>query len=393
MIWRNALVGAAALVLAACGDNEQQKAQTLADEQPATGQVEIWRFALEEGDDSLQYEYANRFAEIISQKTAGEVEVRLFPYGRLGSLGEIQAQLQDGSLQLALASDVLTEVVPESQLFSLGFALSEDEQSNTRILNDEGFRKHHDLVDAYREHELQPLALVPEGWLVWTANRPIRTPEDLAGLSLGMADNPVLRETYSAYGANPVTMTGEEVAEALQTDQVDGSVQTLSRLQQAGWPQSQDYLILARQGQHIATLVAQGDWYDNLSDDHEQAIEETVAELVPYIHERQASTNAEWLEAIGQSDDVEIIHLTAEQRAAFQDHGLPMREWLMDSAGARGGRLLTLLQQHMEEGLAEQEPIAPTDTTHSIETRTSPVTGEGDQTRNASDDAAESVTP
>ncbi|MEJ6656817.1 MAG: C4-dicarboxylate ABC transporter, partial [Pseudomonas sp.] len=87
MKWRNGWVGAAALILAACGgDDEQQKAQTAADEQPATGQVEVWRFGLEEIQGSVQYEYANRFAEIVSEKTDGQVEVRLFPYGQLGGL-------------------------------------------------------------------------------------------------------------------------------------------------------------------------------------------------------------------------------------------------------------------------------------------------------------------
>ena len=38
MKWRNGWIGAAALILAACGsDDEQQKAQSAKDEQPATG--------------------------------------------------------------------------------------------------------------------------------------------------------------------------------------------------------------------------------------------------------------------------------------------------------------------------------------------------------------------
>lgn len=392
MIWRNALLGAAALMLAACGDNEQQKAQSLADEQPATGQVEIWRFALEEGEGSLQYQYASRFAEVLSQKTYGEVEVRLFPYGRLGSLDEIQGQLQDGSLQLAFASDVLAGVVPESQLFSLGFALSGDELRDTQVLNDARFRQHRDLVDAYRDHDLQPVALVPEGWLVWTANRPIHAPADLAGLSLRIADNPVLRETYSAYGANPVVMSDDDALQAQDSGRLDGSVQPLSRLPQES---RQQYLILPRQGQLIASVVANGDWYDNLSDAHEQAIEETVAELVPYIHERQMASAAQSLEELERSGDTQVIRLSPEQQSAFRDAGLPVREWFVDQAGPRGARLLTLLQQYMEEGASAeaQQPVTPTDTTHSLETRTSPVTGEPDQRKNASDDAAESVTP
>src|SRR5690606_16887042 len=144
---------------------------------------------------SVQYEYANRFAEIVSEKTDGQVEVRLFPYGQLGGLTDIYDQVQAGSVQLAFGSGFLGGTVPESQLFSLNFILTDDELRNTQILNDEAFRKNDDLIDSFRERSLHPLAIVPEGRQAWTANKPVGPPEGCAGPAIRTPDNPLFGAT------------------------------------------------------------------------------------------------------------------------------------------------------------------------------------------------------
>ncbi|SER63374.1 TRAP transporter substrate-binding protein DctP [Halopseudomonas bauzanensis] len=396
MKWRNGWIGAAALILTACGgDDEQQKAQTAKDEQPATGQVEVWRFGLEEIEGSVQYEYANRFAEIVSEKTDGQVEVRLFPYGQLGGLTDIYDQVQAGSVQLAFGSGFLGGTVPESQLFSLNFILTDDELSNTQILNDEAFRKNDDLIDSFRERSLHPLAIVPEGWQVWTANKAVRTPEDFAGLAIRTMDNRLLRETYSAYGANPTTMEYGELYSGLQLGQLDGNIQPVFAHQEMDFYQVQDYMIFANQAQFIATVMANADWYDNLSDEHEQVIEDAVVELVPYIHEVQTRLNTERLNIITENSDIEVIRLTPEERAVFRERSLPVRDVFVDMVGDRGENLLNALLELVEEGAPESadEPVPTTETNDSIAPGESPTQPELDHADNASDDAAESVTP
>lgn len=396
MKWRNGWIGAAALILTACGgDDEQQKAQTAKDEQPATGQVEVWRFGLEEIEGSVQYEYANRFAEIVSEKTDGQVEVRLFPYGQLGGLTDIYDQVQAGSVQLAFGSGFLGGTVPESQLFSLNFILTDDELRNTQILNDEAFRKNDDLIDSFRERSLHPLAIVPEGWQVCTANKAVRTPEDFAGLAIRTMDNRLLRETYSAYGANPTTMEYGELYSGLQLGQLDGNIQPVFAHQEMDFYQVQDYMIFANQAQFIATVMANADWYDNLSDEHEQVIEDAVVELVPYIHEVQTRLNTERLNIITENSDIEVIRLTPEERAVFRERSLPVRDVFVDMVGDRGENLLNALLELVEEGAPESadEPVPTTETNDSIAPGESPTQPELDHADNASDDAAESVTP
>jgi TRAP-type C4-dicarboxylate transport system substrate-binding protein len=52
--------------------------------------------------------------------------------------------------------------------------------------------------------------------------RPIRKPEDLAGLKIRVITSPVFIETFKALGANPVGMDAAEMYLALQQKTVDG---------------------------------------------------------------------------------------------------------------------------------------------------------------------------
>ncbi len=345
---RNGFIGMAALALAACGGDEPETAAPETAAEPAETTVQTWGIGLEEIEGSVQHEYGVKFAELINEKTDGEVEVKLFPYGQLGGLTDIYDQVQAGAVELAFGSGFLGGTVPESQLFSLNFVLTDNEQKNTEILNDPAFRKNEDLVEAFRERNLQPLAIVPEGWQVWSANKEIRTPADFDGMAIRTMDNRLLRETYSAYGADPTTMEYGELFSGMQLGQLDANIQPVFAHQEMDFYQVQDYLIFANQAQFIATFMANKAWYDGLSEEYKEAVDETVVELVPYIHDVQVRLNEERLKTITENSDIELVYLTPEERQAFRDLSLPVRDTFAEMVGERGERLMNVLIEQVD---------------------------------------------
>lgn len=359
MLLRNGLIAGAVIMLAACGSDEQETAATAPEmAAPDTEEVEVttWGFGLEEIEGSVQYMYGEKFAELISEKSDGEIEVKLYPYGQLGGLTDIYDQVQEGAIQLAFGSGFLGGTVPESQLFSLNFVLTDNEKLNTEILNDPAFRKHEDLVAAFRERNLQPLAIVPEGWQVWSANKVVRTPEDFNGLAIRTMDNRLLRETYSAYGAEPTTMEYGELFSGMQLGQLDGNIQPVFAHQEMDFYQVQDYLVFANQAQFIATFMGNKEWYDGLSDEHKGMIEEAVVELVPLVHDVQTRLNTERLDIITEKSDIELIYLTPEERNAFRDLSVPVRATFAEMVGERGERLMNALIEQVETAQKDDAP-------------------------------------
>src|SRR5690625_8016306 len=109
---RATVVFLATLWVVACGDTD-------------TIQTQQWRFALEEVEGSVQDGYAQRFKELIEERTEGQVQVLVYPYGTLGTSAQLSEQVQSGTVQFAFASPGhLGSVVAEVQAVRLQYWLS-----------------------------------------------------------------------------------------------------------------------------------------------------------------------------------------------------------------------------------------------------------------------------
>jgi tripartite ATP-independent transporter DctP family solute receptor len=315
--------------------------------------AEVWRFAIEEIEGSVQHAYAERFAERIAEATAGAVTVQVYPYGSLGTSAQLTEQVQSGALQLAFASPGhLGSIVPESQIFSLHFLLSDDEGVNRTVLSGQGeFRSL--LEEAYRERRLELLAIVPEGWMVWTANKALRTPADFDGLKMRTMVSPLLVEAYAAYGANPTPMPYGEVYGGLQLGMIDAQVNPIFAIEEMSFHEVQEFLTFANHAPFIATVVASPAFLAGLADERRALLGEVVAELDSTIFETQRRFNAERLEKIRAAGGTEVVTLSDGEREAFRTLGLPVREAYIEMAGARGRAILESLLREVAQASAD----------------------------------------
>lgn len=320
--------------------------------------VERWRFAIEEIEGSVQHAYAERFRELVEERSGGEVEVVVYPYGALGTSVQLTEQIQSGALQLAFASPGhLGSVVPEVQVFSLHFVLSEDEDVNHRVLT-ENEPLYELLGDAYRERRLVLLSIVPEGWMAWTANRALRTPEDFAGLKIRTMVSPLLVDVYQAYGASPTPMPYGEVYSGLQLKMIDGQVNPVFAIEEMSFHEVQDYLILPHHAPFVSTLVAAPAFYDALSAERRALLEGVLRDADDDVARFQADLNAERLERIREEGGTEILELSPAERAAFRARSLPVRETFVEMTGERGRAVLDALLAGVAAAEADGEAPA-----------------------------------
>ncbi|MFP4648966.1 MAG: TRAP transporter substrate-binding protein DctP [Halorhodospira sp.] len=315
--------------------------------------AEQWRVALEEVEGSIQHRYAERFAERIEAQTDGEVEVEILPYGTIGEMGDIYEQLQSGAVQFAFGSGALGGTVPESQLFSVNFVLSDDEYVNTRALNDPTFLRSEPLQEAYRERGMELISVLPEGWQVWSANKPIRSPADFDGVQMRTMDNRLLRETYRQYGADPTPMAYSEIYGGLEQGVIDGNIQPFFAHQEMGFYEVQDYFIEARQAQFIAGFMASSPFFQSLSEAEREMVREVTAEMVDWAHEMQQEVNQQRLTAMQEASDIEVIQLEDEERDAFRERAESTRTTFVDEVGARGEAALERLLEAVERARQE----------------------------------------
>lgn len=333
--------------------------------------AEKWRFALEEREGSVQDAYAQEFKKRIEKRSGGDISIEIYPYGALGTSPQLTELVRQGAIQLAFAGpDHLASTIPEAGVFSLHFLFSDDEEINEQVLSTTEARPL--LQSAYHEQELQLLGIISEGWLAWSANRAIKTPADMDGLKMRAVASPILQETYKAYGAIPEPVTSEDVYSGLQSGQIEGQANTVSAIEEMSLYEVQSHLIQARPAPFITTLVAAQDFFEELPDEQRTMIGEVIDEMRRYIVDRQKELNQQRLEALEENSDIEMITLDEEQRRAFREKSLPVRDVYIEQAGERGRKILETLDKELRAAQGKDDSANEDDNEDSKKTEVAP---------------------
>ena len=342
------LVFSLALALAGCGAPDEETAQVGEPAAPAEAEPVTWRFALEEIEGSVQDAYAQEFARRLSERSDGQINIEIYPYGSIGTSSQITEMMQSGALELAFASPGhLADAIPEVGVFTLHFVLSDDSEINRQVLSDP--RLHDLLRDPYRDEDLELLAIVQEGWMVWSGDKALRTPEDFEDFRIRTMTSPILVESYRAYGANPTPMPYGEVYSGLQLGQIDGQVNPIFAIEEMSFYEEQDVLTSGRHAQFVATVAASRQWWDGLPDDKRAMIEATRDEMVEWIDREQIAYNEERLQIILDAGGTEFVELTGEERDVFRALSLGVRDTYIDQAGELGREILDTLLELVAE--------------------------------------------
>tara|TARA_R100001460_G_scaffold36800_3_gene70634 strand:+ start:474 stop:1625 length:1152 start_codon:yes stop_codon:yes gene_type:complete len=355
--WLGSLTVLMAFGLAGCSDSgdsanneatNQQESSSSSETADAKSEPVTWRFALEEIEGSVQDAYAKEFKREVEEESDGQIKIEIYPYGSLGTSSQLTELVQQGAVELAFASPGhLASVIPEVGIFTLHFVLSDDNDVNKKVLSSD---KVHDLfADRYASQGLELLSIVPEGWMVWTGSKPLRTPADFADFKMRTMTSPILTESYKAYGANPTPMPYSEVYSGLQLKQIDGQVNPIFAIEEMSFYEVQDSMTIAKHAQFIATVISNKKWYDALPEEQRKALDTARDNLVDYIYDKQAEFNETRLEKIKENSDINIIELTDEERDAFRKASMGVRDIYLEAAGDRGKEVLDTITSMVKE--------------------------------------------
>lgn len=339
---------ASGLLLPACSDSDNPIKGLLSNEQEPV----IWRFALEEIGGSVQDAWAQEFRRRIDALSDGQVQVEVYPYGSIGTSPQLTRLVTDGRVHLAFASPGhVADDIPEAGVFLLPFLFPENDSANREVLADGELRE---LLQAgWQDAGLQLLDLVPEGWMIWTANRPLLAPDDFSGLRMRTMTAPLQAEVFRAWGAEPVPLPYSEVYDALQLGQVDGQSNPAFAIAEMDFHEVQSVMTAPRATRFVASVVSNRDWYRNLDDEHRQWLDAARSGMPEFIDEIQRDYNRRRLQQLRESGRISLETLTDEQRAVFRDASLPAREAYRGTAGERGERILQRIQSLAGESAAD----------------------------------------
>jgi tripartite ATP-independent transporter DctP family solute receptor len=160
-----------------------------------------------------------RMAEMLRDRTGGQVRMDVFPDRQLGEERELVEGLQLGTVDMtAVSTGPLVSFVPQVGVLDLPF-LFQDSAHAYRVLDGEIGR---DILGRFAGRGIQGLAYWENGWRHLTSRNPVSTPADMRGMKLRTMQNPVHIQAFRNLGAAPVPMVWGEVFTSLGQGVIDG---------------------------------------------------------------------------------------------------------------------------------------------------------------------------
>lgn len=155
----------------------------------------------------------------------------------------------------------------------------------------------------------------------FTANVPIREPEDLQGLRMRFPPSPSFLLNAEAMGAEPVEVAFEELYLALQQGTVDGQENPIVNIDAINLNEVQDYISMSAHQLSTNLVVVNGETWDSLSSEQQQALTAGVEEAM--IQEPQCAAEAEEEILAVWRDDGSLIIVDDVNRDAFRESAEP----------------------------------------------------------------------
>lgn len=266
---------------------------------------------------------AQRFAELVKERTEGMVIIQVKHSGEFGSESEVLDQMAFGGIDFARVSLAeLSDEIPKLNVLQLPFLYS-DADHMWRILDGEIGEE---FLTVFSEAGLVGLSWYDAGArCFYTDVKPITSPEDMAGLTVRVQDSQLVMDMVKLLGATPVTFPYGDVSYAFEMGKIDAAENNWPAYQMLEHYKHAKYFTVDEHSRVPEIQLASSRTWDKLPAEYREIIAACARESAHYQRrlwkEQVSRSRAEALEA----GCVEVIPWIAE-KAAFRALAEPLYE-------------------------------------------------------------------
>lgn len=181
-------------------------------------------------------------AETVARKTNNRIQIQVFPSAQLGTGKDMIEAVVFGSQAMATeGAAMFSQWSPRLSIMEAPYIFRDVAHMYKVMKGPIGQEMQDELV---AKRGLRPLGVLYYGVRHLTANKPVRTPEDVRGMKLRVPEVPLYLEMARAWGANPTPMAFAELYLALKQGTVDAQENPIPTINSGKFYEVQKYLIL-----------------------------------------------------------------------------------------------------------------------------------------------------
>ncbi len=265
---------------------------------------------------------AQAFKEYVEKASGGAMKVELYPSSQLykDNAEGLNALIFNNIQLLVPSATKLKGYNPAFQFVDMPY-LFRDNDHFKKFTQSEAAQK---LLTSLEKAGLVGLGFWPNGFKHFTANKPLRRPEDFKGLKFRTQTSGVLEAQMKALGATAVPLAFSEVYQALQQGVVDGQENTLSNIYTQRYYEVQKYLSLTGHGRLDYVVITNKIFLSSLDPEQKKIFMDGIAHANEVAFQEAVKLNADALSKL--SELMEVVKLSDEDRAAMEAAMKPVYE-------------------------------------------------------------------
>lgn len=244
---------------------------------------------------SAQNIAAEKFKELIEQRSNNEIQVKIFHSASLGNETEILQQIQMNTIQMGVITggpfDTFDPIV---RVINYPFLFKNAEQAD--MVLDGEFGK--EILRSLESSGFKGLCYSENGFRNLTNNkRPVKTPEDVKGLKIRVMASALHKSIWEALGANPTPMPWPIYTE-LEQGVIDGQENPLWVMEVYKFYEIQKYMTMTRHVYSPHIDVASLRWWRKLDEKTQDLIQQAMIDAALYQRKDNREKDAERLKLL-----------------------------------------------------------------------------------------------
>lgn len=275
---------------------------------------------------SVKGKAADKFAELVDQKTEGKVKIEVYPSSQLyGDNDELDALISGNVHMIAPSVTKMVKLDPRWQFVDMPYLFRDEDHARLFFKSDLA----QDLMNSKQleGNDIMGLTFWENGFKHFINNKkPLETPADFKGLKFRMQAGKVLEAQFKALEAGSATIAFGETYAALQQGTVDGTENTFNNMDTQKYQEVQKYLTVSEHGRLDYGVFVNKTFWNNMPEDIRIKVEEALKEATEMAWDMAYDENQKSLENIKNSGKVEVTVLTDEQKAALEQEFKPVYE-------------------------------------------------------------------
>lgn len=258
---------------------------------------------------------AENFAKRVAERTKGKVQIQVFPSEQLGSGKEVNEMIRQGANVMNITDPgYLQDFVPDVGVLN-GPYIVKDPKEFDKLFASDWYK------DIDQKLQKAGFRLIMAGGFFGRrhviADKPIRTPQDIQGLTVRVPPNTMWIETFKAMGARPATVQWSEVYNALQQNVVGAAEAPLGSLWGSKLQETRKVISMTGHFTAIVTWPINNNYFNKLPKDVQAVLLEEGAKSKDDMTKLTLDLDKDYMQKFKQAGVtfVEDVDLGAFQKA------------------------------------------------------------------------------